>query len=53
MGMIQRADLAALVIECLVDAHSIGKIYHTIDPEAKEQPALQRGEQPQPGVAKP
>jgi nucleoside-diphosphate-sugar epimerase len=51
MGMIQRADLATLVIECLDDAHSIGKIYHTIDPEAKEQPPLQRGEQP--GVAKP
>lgn len=53
MGMIQRADLAALVIECLDDAQSIGKIYHTIDPEAKEQPPLQRGVQPQPGAAKP
>jgi uncharacterized protein YbjT (DUF2867 family) len=53
MGMIQRADLAALVIECLDDAQTIGKIYHTIDPEAKEQPPLQRGVQPQPGAAKP
>ena len=53
MGMIQRADLAALVIECLDDAHTIGKIYHTIDPEAKEQPPLQRGVQPQPGGTKP
>jgi uncharacterized protein YbjT (DUF2867 family) len=53
MGMIQRADLAALVVECLDDAQSIGKIYHTIDPEAKEQPPLQRGVQPQSGAAKP
>jgi uncharacterized protein YbjT (DUF2867 family) len=53
MGMIQRADLAALMIECLDDAQTIGKIYHTIDPEAKEQPPLQRGVQPQPGAAKP
>jgi nucleoside-diphosphate-sugar epimerase len=53
MGMIQRADLAALAIECLDDAQTIGKIYHTIDPEAKEQPPLQRGVQPQPGAAKP
>jgi uncharacterized protein YbjT (DUF2867 family) len=53
MGMIQRADLAALVIECLDDAQTIGKIYHAIDPEAKEQPPLQRGVQPQPGAVKP
>jgi uncharacterized protein YbjT (DUF2867 family) len=53
MGMIQRADLAALVVECLDDAQTIGKIYHTIDPEAKEQPPLQRGVQPKPGAAKP
>jgi hypothetical protein len=46
MGMIQRADLAALVIECLDDATTIGKIYHTIDPEAAEEPPLQRGVQP-------
>jgi uncharacterized protein YbjT (DUF2867 family) len=53
MGMIQRADLATLVIECLDDAQTIGKIYHAIDPGAKEQPPLQRGEQPQPGAEKP
>jgi uncharacterized protein YbjT (DUF2867 family) len=53
MGMIQRADLAALAIECLDDPQTIGKIYHTIDPEAKEQPPLQRGVQPKPGAAKP
>ena len=46
MGMIQREDLAALVIECLDDAQTIGKIYHTFDPEAAEEPPLQRGVQP-------
>ena len=53
MGMIQRADLAALVLECLDDARTIGRIYHTIDPEAKEQPPLQRGVQPPPDGTKP
>jgi nucleoside-diphosphate-sugar epimerase len=53
MGMIQRADLAALVVECLDDTATIGKIYHTWDPEAKEQPPLQRGVQPTPDAAKP
>jgi len=53
MGMIQRADLAALVLECLDDPQTIGKIYHTFDPEAKEAPPLQRGVQPKPGAAKP
>ncbi|MDG1462979.1 MAG: NAD(P)H-binding protein, partial [Gammaproteobacteria bacterium] len=53
MGMIQRADLAALVLDCLDDATTIGKIFHTFDPEAKEAPPLQRGVQPKPGAAKP
>ncbi|MGI9308899.1 MAG: NAD(P)H-binding protein [Gammaproteobacteria bacterium] len=53
MGMIQRADLAALVLECLDDAQTVGRIYHTIDPEAKEEPPLQRGVQPKPGAKKP
>ncbi|MGI9308611.1 MAG: SDR family oxidoreductase [Gammaproteobacteria bacterium] len=53
MGMIQRADLAALVVECLDDSSTIGRIYHTIDPEAKEEPPLQRGVQPKPGATKP
>lgn len=44
MGMINRADLAALVVECLVDDTTIGRIYHTIDPEIKEKPPLERGE---------
>ncbi len=53
MGMIQREDLAALVLESLDDATTIGKIYHTIDPESKEVPPLQRGVQPKPGAVKP
>ncbi|MGI9330437.1 MAG: SDR family oxidoreductase [Gammaproteobacteria bacterium] len=53
MGTIQRADLAALVVGCLDDDSTIGKIYHTIDPEIKEAPPLQRGVSPQSGAAKP
>jgi uncharacterized protein YbjT (DUF2867 family) len=53
MGVIQRADLAALVVECLDDDSTIGKIYHTIDPEIKEAPPLQRGVAPRSGEAKP
>lgn len=53
MGIIHRADLAALVVEALDDDSTIGKIFHTIDPEIKEQPGLQRGEVPKPGQEKP
>ncbi len=53
MGALQRADLAALVVECLDDDATIGKIFHTIDPEIEEAPALQRGEAPKPGQEKP
>lgn len=53
MGTINRADLAALVVECLDDDRTIGKIYHTVDPQIKSQPPLQRGEAPQPGQVKP
>lgn len=53
MGTIQRADLAAIVIECLDDDTTIGRIYHTIDPGIGEQPPLQRGEAPQAGEEKP
>ncbi len=53
MGMIQRADLAALVVECLDDDQTIGKIYHAIDPESKQEAPLQAGEQPKPGAVKP
>jgi len=53
MGMIQRADLAALLVECLDDDATIGKIYHAIDPAATEQPPLQRGEAWKAGDKKP
>lgn len=53
MGIIHRADLAALVVECLDDDSTIGRIYHTVDPEIKAQPPLQRGESIRPGEKKP
>jgi uncharacterized protein YbjT (DUF2867 family) len=53
MGMIHRADLAALVVESLDDDATIGKIFHTVDPEIKEAPPLQRGVQPKFGEEKP
>lgn len=53
MGIIHRPDLAALVVESLDDDGTIGKIFHTVDPEIKEQPGLQRGEVPKPGQEKP
>jgi len=49
MGMIQRADLAALLVECLDDQSTIGRIYHAIDPKATEVPPLQRGDAMQQG----
>jgi uncharacterized protein YbjT (DUF2867 family) len=53
MGMIQRADLAALVVDCIDDAATVGKIFHTVDPADAELPPLQKGEVPVPGAAKP
>ncbi|MDP2325472.1 MAG: SDR family oxidoreductase [Gammaproteobacteria bacterium] len=44
MGVINRADLARLVVECLDDPLTIGKVFHTIDPAITEQAPLQRGE---------
>jgi uncharacterized protein YbjT (DUF2867 family) len=44
MGVITRADLARLIIECLDDESTNGRIFHTIDPEIKWQAPLQRGE---------
>jgi hypothetical protein len=46
MGMIHRADLAALVVESLDDGETIGKIFHAFDPEIKESPPLQAGAKP-------
>lgn len=48
MGVINRADLARLVVECLDDESTIGRVYHTVDPEIRQQAPLQRGE-PLPG----
>jgi uncharacterized protein YbjT (DUF2867 family) len=45
MGVITRADLARLVVDCLDDPGSIRRIYHTVDPEIRWQPPLQRGEE--------
>ena len=44
MGTITRADLAQLVVDCLDDNTTIGKIFHTIDPSIKTRPPLQRGQ---------
>lgn len=44
MGTISRADLARLVVKCLDDPLTIGKVFHTVDPAIKELPPLQRGE---------
>jgi nucleoside-diphosphate-sugar epimerase len=44
MGMINRADLARLVVDCLDDPLSIGKVFHTIDPGIQREAPLQRGE---------
>lgn len=48
MGVINRADLARLVVECLDDPGTIGRIYHTVDPAIVREAPLQRGE-PLPG----
>lgn len=44
MGVITTADLGRLVVECLDDDSTVGQIYHTTDPEIKQQAPLQRGE---------
>jgi uncharacterized protein YbjT (DUF2867 family) len=44
MGVINRADLARLVVECLDDPATIGQIYHTVDPAITQAAPLQRGE---------
>ena len=43
MGVINRADLATLAIRCLDDAQTVGRIYHTVDPEITWEAPLQRG----------
>jgi nucleoside-diphosphate-sugar epimerase len=44
MGVIGRADLAQLVVDCLDDPGSIGRVYHAIDPAITRAAPLQRGE---------
>jgi len=44
MGVIHRADLAQLTVDCIDDDATIGRIYHTVDPEITWQAPLQRGE---------
>jgi uncharacterized protein YbjT (DUF2867 family) len=44
MGVANRADVGALVVECIDDADSIGEIYAAIDPEIKWEAPLQRGD---------
>ena len=46
MGVINRADLAQLTVDCIDDESTVGKIYHTVDPEITWQAPLQRGEDP-------
>jgi uncharacterized protein YbjT (DUF2867 family) len=43
MGVINRADLAALIVACIDDDATSGKIYHTIDPGITREAPLQRG----------
>ncbi len=45
MGVINRADLARLVVDCLDDPLSVGRVYHAIDPAIKREAPLQRGEE--------
>jgi uncharacterized protein YbjT (DUF2867 family) len=44
MGIINRADLARLVVDCLDDPLSIGKVFHAVDPAIQREAPLQRGE---------
>ncbi len=44
MGVISRTDLARLVVGCLDDPLTIGKVFHAVDPAIKEAAPLQRGE---------
>lgn len=44
MGVINRADLARLVVECLDDPLTAGKVYHALDPAIRQAAPLQRGE---------
>ncbi len=53
MGIINRADLASVVVQCLDDDATIGKTFHAVDPEIEEQIDLQRGVSRKAGEEKP
>ncbi|HHQ14937.1 MAG TPA: SDR family oxidoreductase [Chromatiales bacterium] len=44
MGVINRADLGALIARCIDDESCIGKIFHAVDPGITWEAPLQRGE---------
>ncbi len=44
MGTITRADLARLVVDCLDDDTTVGRIFHAVDPSIRDLPPLQRGQ---------
>jgi len=44
MGVISRADLAQLVVDCIDDPAAANRIYHALDPSINRQGPLQRGE---------
>ncbi len=44
IGVINRADLGALIARCIDDDSCVGKIFHAVDPEITWEPPLQRGE---------
>lgn len=44
MGVINRADLARLVVDCLDDPATVGQVYHAVDPAITQAAPLQRGE---------
>jgi hypothetical protein len=44
MGIISRADMGALLVDCLDEADTICQTYHANDPNNKELPPLQSGD---------
>lgn len=44
MGVINRADLAQLTVDCIDDPATIGRVYHTVDPKITWKAPLERGE---------
>jgi uncharacterized protein YbjT (DUF2867 family) len=44
MGVITRADLARLIVECIDDESTDGHVYHAVDPAITWKPPLERGD---------